>query len=119
MQWRSRQKVELVAEGPRSVIDTQSVCKGSQLAGPVRANAPQMNPRKPPESLRCRSLPGRATSGLKPRSFFGEPRLQIEPFHDTHNQLLGRGELEGFVVVLEDIVPHVVTCRALIVGVAA
>ena len=53
------------------------------------------------------------------RSFLGEPRLEIEPSHDTDHRLICRGELEGSVVVLEDIVPHVVTCRALMICVAA
>src|SRR5262249_40084686 len=60
-----------------------------------------------------------AASGLKPCSFFVQSRLQIKPSRDTDNRLIWRGELERLVVVLEDVVAHMVTCRALIVSVAA
>ena len=36
-----------------------------------------------------------------------EPRLQIEPFNDVDNRLIRGWELEGLVVVLKHIVPHV------------
>jgi hypothetical protein len=36
-----------------------------------------------------------------------EPRLQIEPFNDVDNWLIRGWELEGLVVVLKHIVPHV------------
>jgi hypothetical protein len=36
-----------------------------------------------------------------------EPRLQTEPFNDVDNRLIRGWELQGLVVVLKHIVPHV------------
>jgi hypothetical protein len=46
-------------------------------------------------------------SGLTLCSLPDVPRLLIEPFNDVDNRLIRGWELEGLVVVLKHIVPHV------------
>ena len=100
-------RASLKAIAVRQGFEAPAVGWGSRRAIPAGSQQLQKPFNYRTQTLQRGGLLCRAKSGLTLCSLPDEPRLHIEPFNDVDNGRIRGWQLDGLVVVLKHIVPHV------------